>query len=94
MTLNRNRVLSGSLAASYILIVFCARGAEAGFKAALFVVLPLGCIWFADAMGGYIGPNWRGSITGPTPGIVVCIGGWLLLLLPVIIGLVYALTGS
>ena len=87
-------MLSGLLAAIYILAALCFGGAEAGFKVALFVVLPLGCIWFSDAMGGYVGPNWRGSITGPSPGIAVCIGGWLLLLLPIIIGIVYALTGS
>ncbi len=27
---------------------------------------------------------WRGAITGPSPGLMVCIAGWLLLLLPAI----------
>lgn len=94
MTMNRDRILSGLLAVIYILVAFCAGGAEAGFKVAAFVVLPLGCIWFSDTVGGYIGPAWRGAITGPTPGLVVRVAGWLLLLLPAIIGIVYVFTGS
>ena len=45
-------------------------------------------------MGGYTGPAWRAAITAPTPGVFVCIAGWLLLLVPAIIGIVYGLTGS
>jgi hypothetical protein len=35
-------------------------------------------------MGGYIGPTAHGAITGPTPGRVVCILGWVILILLVI----------
>jgi hypothetical protein len=90
MTMSRNRLLSGVLAAIYIVIAFCFGGAEAGFKIGLFLILPLACIWFSEPMGGYTGPVWRGVITSPTPAIFVCIGGWLLLLLPLIIGVIYS----
>jgi len=43
-------------------------------------------------MGGYVGPVWRGVITSPTPAVFVCIAGWLLLLLPLIIGVVHVFT--
>ncbi len=69
-------------------------GVEPAWKAAIGVMFPLACIWFADAMGGYIGPTSHGAITSPTPGVLVCIGGWLLLLLPLLIGIAYALSGS
>jgi hypothetical protein len=92
MTLSRNRVLSGLLAASYIVIATFIGGVEATFKIGMFVVLPLGCIWFSEPMGGYVGPVWRGVITSPTPAVFVCIAGWLLLLLPLFVGIVYALT--
>jgi hypothetical protein len=39
-------------------------------------------------MGGYTGPTWRGVITAATPAVFVCIAGWLLLLLPAIIGII------
>ena len=94
MTMSWNRILSGLVAASYVVVALSGGGAEAGFKAALFLVLPLACIWFSEAMGGYTGPNWRAAITAPTPGVFVCIAGWLLLLLPAIVGIVYGLTGS
>ena len=56
---------------------------------ALFLILPLGCIWFSDAMGGYTGMGMgSGAITSPTPGFLIAFVGWLLLLLPIILALV------
>jgi hypothetical protein len=54
----------------------------------MFVILPLACIWFGEAMGGYTGPSGSTWITGPTPGKVVCIAGWLFLALPLLLILV------
>jgi hypothetical protein len=88
------RILSGLLAASYVVVALCGGGAEVACKVALFSVLPLACIWFSEAMGGYTGPAWRGAITAPTPGVFVCIAGWLLLLVPVLAGIVDGLAGS
>jgi len=76
--------LSGLLAAFYIMGAFVDVGAEAGFKVIMVVTLPLACIWFADAMGGYTGPTTGMWITAPSPGVFVRILGWLLLLLPLI----------
>ena len=92
--MNRNRFVSGSVAAIYLTVALWGRGAEAGFVVAAFLILPLSCIWFSDAMGGFVGPVWRGAITGPSPALLVRIAGWLLLLLPAIVGIVYALAGS
>jgi hypothetical protein len=66
---------------------------EAGIKVALFVVVLISCIWLSGAMGGYLRPIWGGNSTGPTPSVVVCIGGWFLLLLALVIGIVYVFTG-
>ena len=51
------------------------------------LAFPLAFIWFADEVGEYAGPLWR-PITKTTPGNLVRLGGWMLLLLPVIIGLI------
>jgi hypothetical protein len=94
MTLTWSRVLSVLLAVIYIIVGTVAGGAEVGFKVFAFVILPLACIWFADAMGGYTGQTWTGMpITAPSPGVIVCIVGWLVLLSPVVfVIIVYAET--
>jgi hypothetical protein len=89
-----NKILSGVLAVIYVVVALSGGGAEAGFKVGLFLILPLACIWFSEAMGGYTGPVWRAVVTAPTPGVFVCIAGWLLLLVPGIIGIIYVASGS
>jgi hypothetical protein len=84
VTLGWNRFLSGLLALIYILGASLVAGAEGGFKIGLGVILPLTCIWFSDEMGGYTGSAGSIWISAPSPGIIVRILGWLVLLLPVI----------
>jgi hypothetical protein len=88
--MNWNRILSGLLAIIYIVAACVLDGREAAFKFAVLLVFPLFCIWFADAMGRYIGPTTSVAITNPTPGWIICIAGWLLLFLPIIAGIVAA----
>jgi hypothetical protein len=88
ITLNKNRIFSSLLAVIYVVGGFVAGGGEGGFKVLGFVILPLACIWFGEAMGGYTGPTAGMSITAPSPGLFVCIAGWILLLLPIVIGII------
>jgi hypothetical protein len=60
----------------------------------MYLILPLFCIWFGDTMGGYTGGTGVSGITAPSPGILVCILGWLLLLLPIILWIVSGLASS
>jgi uncharacterized membrane protein YoaT (DUF817 family) len=96
MTIGWNEILSGLLALIYAIAAFAGGGAEVGLKVLMFLILPLACIWFGDEMGDYMGtwPISGGGITNTTPGWLVRIGGWLLLLLPVIIGIIYAIMGT
>lgn len=89
--MNKNRTASGVLGLGYIVGATLTGGAEAAFMMGLFVILPLGCIWFSKPMGDYVGLVWRSVITSPTPAIVVCLAGWLLLLLPLVIWIVHTL---
>jgi hypothetical protein len=57
---------------------------------AAYLLLPLLCIWFGDEMGNYIGTLPGPAINKPTPGCLVSIGGWVLLLFPVIVLLIAA----
>ena len=50
-----------------------------------YFVFPLACIWFGDEMGEYVGTFPGPAINRRTPGWMVKLGGWFLLLLPAII---------
>lgn len=49
------------------------------------LVLPLACIWFGDEMGEYIGTVPGPGINRKSPGWMVKLGGWVLLLFPAIL---------
>lgn len=86
-----NRVLSALVAISYIVIGTVHGGLEMAFKIGLGVILPLACIWFSDAMGRYVGLGLMAfdyPITKQSPGILVCVMGWVVLFLPVVAGLI------
>jgi hypothetical protein len=89
--MNWNRILSSLVAVIYIVIAAILGGAEFAFKIGLFLILPLACIWFSDAMGGYTGLGLMAydyPITKQLPGILVCIMGWGVLFLPAIAGVI------
>jgi hypothetical protein len=88
--MNWNRIISALVAISYLVIAFMTRGGEGACKMALFLILPIFCIWFSDAMGGYTGflPLGDYPITQKSPGILVSIMGWIVLLLPIVLGII------
>lgn len=49
------------------------------------VLLPLACIWYGDEMGDYVGTLPGPAINKPTPGGLVKAGGWVLLLMPIVV---------
>lgn len=55
---------------------------------AAYFVLPLACIWYGDEMGDYVGTLPGPSINRTTPGWMVKLAGWFLLLLPAAIPLI------
>ncbi|HVU28742.1 MAG TPA: hypothetical protein VHG71_13565 [Verrucomicrobiae bacterium] len=75
----------------YLVVAYVYGGIESAGKIGIPLICPLFCIWFAEAMGNYIGPTTSASITERSPAWAVCLFGWVLLLLPaiaVIIGIV------
>lgn len=53
-----------------------------------YFIFPLACIWYGDEMGDYVGTLPGPAINRTTPGWMVKLGGWFLLLLPAIIGVI------
>lgn len=91
----KSRLISGIIGLVYLVGAYLAFDGETAFKVGIFLILPLACIWFSDAMGGYTGVGMgRGAITSTTPGCLVAFGGWLLLFLPVIVGVIVALSDN
>jgi hypothetical protein len=91
MMLDRNRILSGLIALIYLILGFFGAGPETGIKILACLTLPLACIWFPDEMGSYTGrlPISGGGINQQSPGCLVRIVGWVLLLLPIIVWIMY-----
>ena len=84
-----SRILSAIIAIAYLAPAYFTDGGETAFRVGMFLILPIACIWFGDAMGDYVGGTIRGQyISSTTPGCLVVAGGWLLLILPAIVGLI------
>jgi hypothetical protein len=82
------RTLSLIIVAGYIVIA--ALGSSEGklvtdlLIVAAGLVFPLTCIWFADELGEYVGTLPGPAINRKSPAWMVRIGGWVLLLLPLL----------
>jgi hypothetical protein len=84
---NVSRVLSLVIALIYLGIASYAAPSAAKLLGNLLIMggallLPLACIWFGDELGEYVGG--KSGITRKSPGWMVKLGGWGLLLLPAI----------
>ena len=87
----KSRIISSGIALVYLVVASVGGGGVAALKVAIFLILPLACIWFSEPMGNYSGMLMGGGPMTPTPGWLVAAGGWLLLLLPVILAAILSL---
>ena len=84
------RTLSLIISAAYLVITAFFAYSRGKLLTDLLIVcaallLPLACIWFGDEFGEYVGTVPGPAINRKSPGWMVKIGGWVLLLLPAII---------
>ena len=49
------RVLSLVIAVGYVGIAWITEDSESAMKMGIYLLLPLACIWFSEAMGDYTG---------------------------------------
>lgn len=82
-----NKIVSLILSVIYLIIAFFNGGSELLIKTFLFLLLPLACIWFGEEMGKYTGPTFgiKPHITKESPGCLVVLMGWVLLILPLVL---------
>ena len=65
-----------------IVALILGSGIPGTLRLGAFLLLPMACIWFSDAMGNLTGVRMglaRPTITSSTPGIAVAFGGWILM---------------
>jgi hypothetical protein len=74
-----NRGLSLLVAVLYLAAAYLYGSGLDAAKVAVALLLPMGCIWFPEALGQYTGTMRLHAITASTPAFLVCAGGWLLL---------------
>jgi hypothetical protein len=86
----RSRLASLGVSGVYLLLGGWLMGMEGLLRTLTFLIVPLCCIWFGEAMGMAI----SGRITKKTPGSVVEVGGWIGLLSPILAGLFAALAAG
>ena len=53
-----------------------------------YLFISIVCIWFGDGLGAWEGVAAKGYIR-KTPGSVMKVGGWVLLFLPIVLGLIH-----
>lgn len=86
---NFSRALSLFVASIYVgvTIYFAQRGTAIAHVARMApgLLFILACIWFGEELGEYVGSLPGPAITQRSPGWMVKVGGWVLLLLPAII---------
>jgi len=73
-------VISLLLAGAYVISAFARSDLVAGLQMFVYCALALGCIWFPEALGEYVG----GRITEESPSVFVRVLGWVVLLVPLL----------
>lgn len=87
MSRSTSHIFSVLVFAGYILFAWVRLDNFIAGTLTIYLSIPFLCIWFGDEVGSYTGWNPQGwSITRETPGGIVRLMGWVLLLLP---GLIY-----
>jgi hypothetical protein len=88
------RIISGLVAAGYLVLGFAAMGVGGAILMAAFVVFPLACIWFGKELGDYTGSMSLQYINAKSPARLVELAGWVILLLAPAVFLVTRMLGG
>jgi hypothetical protein len=78
-----SRALSAAVALGYLALGYWIGGPYTVIQTAVFLLFPMAAIWFSEELGSLTGNIRLQFIDRTSPGLLVAIFGWLLLL-PVI----------
>ncbi len=87
-----NRAAAGVVAGIMLITFGVTGGIATMITGAIYLLLPMACIWFPDEMGSLA--SVKGLPLNETPGFLVIAGGWLLLLLPVGLAIMQTFRGD
>jgi hypothetical protein len=82
----RSQLVSAAISSIYVIAAFLSIGPVAGLEVLAFCLVPLGCIWFPEAMGDWDGSSLMTHINASSPRPLVWVLGWVVLLLPLVGG--------
>jgi hypothetical protein len=74
-----NRGLSLLIFLVYIGAAYSDRGPGEALGVFIGLVFPMACIWFSEPLGNYTGIIRGQLMTSSSPAVLVCGGGWLIL---------------
>ena len=86
-----NRLVSALIVIAYLLLIWRFGGPWAALHLCRIFVLPLFCIWFPEPFGRCTAIVYWRHVNLPTPAGFVRFGGWLILLLLMIVPVVAAI---
>jgi Zn-finger nucleic acid-binding protein len=86
----KGKAAAVAVALFYLVFAYFLMGLEGSLRILLFLVLPLGCIFFGEPLGRLTEVRFsltflRPMLTKRTPGFFVVLSGWLLLLFPIFV---------
>lgn len=86
----KGKAVAVVVALFYLVFAYFLMGFVGSLRILLFLVLPLGCIFFGEPLGRLTEVRFsltflRPMLTKRTPGFFVVLGGWLLLLFPLFV---------
>lgn len=89
------RAVSILVALACLVIAYFLRSGEVFHLAITVVVLPLGCIWYGNEIGGFVGMTTTGEDgVGNVVGALITVVGWVVLFAMLAAIVYYAVGGS
>jgi hypothetical protein len=82
--MTKGRFISILIAGAWLWLGFKGAGGEGMLKVGMFLLLPMGCIWFGDELGSLDAPTSSGYLKA-SPGCLVALAGWLLLIVSFVV---------
>lgn len=82
------RIASIIIAIISLFVAYDGNGLAGVLCAGFYLLLPLACIWYSDEIGPHRQPDEAAQSTHPPLSKIVSFGGWILLFIPILIGVI------